>query len=246
MCRQARTRGRLLALALVVAAPVAAQDTIDPNNMQAQFAWSENAGWWNAEPRPPGGALPGVVVTDTKLTGYLWAENLGWVNLSCQNRGTCGTARFGVQNDGGRLSGLGWAENAGWIVFDPKMDGTPVAGAGVQIDTATGVFSGKAWGENVGWVSFSLANPTAAPFQVQTSWRPVTPTPSPTATRTPGGPVSTPTATGSQASPTRTPPATRTPGGTPLPSTGPPASLILLVVLGLLALSTWRRGSRQP
>jgi hypothetical protein len=161
-----------------VAGPAAAQDNVDPGDAGAQSVYQENAGWLNAEPKPPGGALPGVLVTDSELFGYVYAENLGWISLSCQNTGTCGTVQYGVLNDGnGGLSGLAWGENVGWIDFRPAIQGTPVPGTGVRIDPATGTFTGYAWGENLGWLNFGFTGPSAAPFRVTTSWRPATPTP---------------------------------------------------------------------
>src|SRR6185369_15681573 len=102
-------------LLLPSALPAVAENT-DPANDGSQWAWSENAGWVNAEPSGNGG--PGVQVGDTALTGYLWGENAGWISLSCQNTGSCGTQSYGVTNNGcGLLAGYAWAENAGWISF---------------------------------------------------------------------------------------------------------------------------------
>src|SRR5262249_21656569 len=203
----------IAALALAVAGTATAQENIDPGNTGAQYAYSANAGWWNAEPSGDGG--PGVAVSDAALTGYVWAGNLGWVSLSCQNTASCGTASYGVTNDGhGHLSGLAYAQNVGWVDFRPKQGGTPVAGAGVDIDPSTGVFSGTAYGANIGWIRLgTFATPGVAQSQIQTGWREATPTrtPSATATGTPTGAAGSGTAT---RSPTAT--ASRTPGLTPV------------------------------
>jgi Ca2+-binding RTX toxin-like protein len=147
-------------------------ENIDPGDTGAQYAWSENAGWINAEPKPPAVESPGVYVTHGGLTGSMWLENLGWLSLSCENTGSCATSSYGVVNDGaGNLSGLAWGENIGWVDFLPSIAGIPVPGAGVVIDPSTGIFDGYAWGENIGWLSFTLG-PATASSQIETSWRP--------------------------------------------------------------------------
>jgi hypothetical protein len=104
---------------------------------------------------PPGA---GVTAAEYRLTGYAWGENIGWINLSCRNGDTCGTAEFGVANDGaGNLSGFAWGENIGWINFNPTVPGSEIR-YGVTIDD-NGNFSGWAWGENIGWIRFSSAAP---------------------------------------------------------------------------------------
>ena len=109
-------------------------------------------------------------MSDFELTGSMWGENVGWISLSCTNRSTCGTASYGVVNNGhGVLSGYAWSENTGWINFGP-------ADAGVVIDPGTGDFSGRAWGENVGWITF--ASTGVNPFKVTTGWN-CSPAPSP-------------------------------------------------------------------
>jgi hypothetical protein len=121
----------------------AAAENIDPYNTGAQYGWSENTGWLNAEPGTGGG----MHVESDKVTGWVWGENIGWINLHCQNNGTCGAVNFGVVNDGaGNLSGFAWGENVGWINFGPTY-------GGVTID-ADGKMSGWAWGENIGWIHF--------------------------------------------------------------------------------------------
>lgn len=125
------------------------------------YAWSENAGWVNAQPQGPGAS--GMQVNDFDVRGWLWGENTGWISLSCRNLGTCATTSYGVANDGnGVLSGYAWSENAGWIDFGAST-------SGVTIAPATGIFNGYAWSENLGWISFQSA--VTNPFQVMTQWR---------------------------------------------------------------------------
>ena len=143
-------------------------ENIDPDDDGSQYAYGENVGWLNAEPSGDGG--PGVEVKDSKLTGYIWAENIGWVSLSCENTSSCGTANYGVTNDGnGNLKGYAWGENVGWISFSCENTGScGTVGYGVTIDPATGEFSGKAWGENIGWTTFRSTG--SVTFGVTTSW----------------------------------------------------------------------------
>ena len=125
-------------------------ENVDPYDTDAQYGWSENTGWLNAEP----GTGDGMQVAGDKLTGWVWGENIGWINLSCENNGTCGTVDYGVVNDGdGNLSGFGWGENVGWINFDPVCAGDTTNQYKVSID-ANGLMSGWAWGENIGWIHF--------------------------------------------------------------------------------------------
>src|SRR5262245_14979987 len=153
-------------------------ENIDPNNVGAQYAWAENAGWLNAEPTASG-HTPDVQVSDAALTGYMYFENLGWLSLSCENTNSCSTTSYGITNDGaGNLAGRAWSENAGWVDFSPTINGNPVGG--VTIDPSTGKFEGYAWGENIGWVSFTLP-PQLAQYQIETSWRPVVPNTPPVA-----------------------------------------------------------------
>lgn len=51
-------------------------------------------------------------------------------------------------SDASGLSGTAWGNELGWIDFKP-------AGAGVDLDTTTGIFSGKAWSQAAGWINFS-------------------------------------------------------------------------------------------
>ena len=137
-------------LALLLFCGAALAENIDPDNDGSQYAWSENVGWINLQPRGDGG--PGVEVEDTVLTGYMWGENIGWINMA--------PTEGGVLNDGaGNLSGYAWGENVGWIKFAPTY-------GGVFIDPATGEFRGYAWGENIGWINF---DPNG--FSAKTSWR---------------------------------------------------------------------------
>jgi hypothetical protein len=158
---------RLTAIGIATLAAVlpVAGENVDPDADGSQYAWSENAGWVNAE--PSGDSGPGVQVSDFALTGWMWSENAGWISLSCTNTSSCGTVEYGVTNDGhGHLGGYAWAENAGWIDFAP-----PVGGAG--IDPGSGEFSGYAWAENLGWLSLSCANTSTCgsiDYGIKTDW----------------------------------------------------------------------------
>jgi hypothetical protein len=124
--------------------PVLAEN-VDPDDSGLQYAWSENAGWINAEPGGNGG--PGMQAADFALTGWMWAENAGWISLSCENTSSCGTTAYGVQNDGhGRLRGEAWGENVGWIRFSTSWGGS------VGVDPVSGKLAGRAWAENLGWI----------------------------------------------------------------------------------------------
>jgi hypothetical protein len=144
---------RALVLALGLSGSAALAENVDPDNSGAQYAWSENTGWVNAEPGGNGGN--GMHVSDFGLAGYMWSENTGWISLSCANTASCASGSFGVTNDGhGTLGGLAWSENVGWINF------APATGA-VTVDLVSGKIGGRAWAENVGWISFT---------NVKTSW----------------------------------------------------------------------------
>jgi hypothetical protein len=159
----------LAGLALAAFAGMVLAENVDPNNDNSQFAWSENAGWLNAEPANCGNC--GLQVGTTKLTGYVWGENIGWVNMHCSNNyGPACTGspagNWGVTRNSstGALSGYAWAENAGWINMSCVNNGTcagPAGNWGVTISPSTGIFSGNAWGENIGWISFSDTSPVA-------------------------------------------------------------------------------------
>jgi len=158
----ARLRDRALLKAMILVMVVGIQpilaDTIDPNDDGSQYAWSENAGWLNAEPLGDGG--PGARIWLTRAEGWIWAENIGWISLSCVNTRTCTTVDYEVGHDGvGNLTGFAWSENAGWMSF--ACENTMSCGTvdyAVVIDPATGELSGWAWSENLGWISFSCAN----------------------------------------------------------------------------------------
>jgi hypothetical protein len=134
-----------------------AAENIDPDNIDLQFAYSENAGWLNGEPSGDGG--PGIELQTDRLTGWIWSENLGWISLACNNHGAdfCITVDYGVAHDGsGNLSGYAWGENVGWISFSCRN--TVSCGQvnyGVTVEPLTGEFSGFGWGENIGWINFS-------------------------------------------------------------------------------------------
>jgi hypothetical protein len=78
-------------------------------------AWSENAGWITFDP-----AFGGVVNDGSgNLSGYAWGENVGWISFSCEDRGTCAAASYGVVIGpcDGTFSGMAWGENIGWVSF---------------------------------------------------------------------------------------------------------------------------------
>ena len=80
------------------AVPTLAQENIDPAGSGAQYAWTENAGWLNAE--PAGNAGPGAEVGDQALTGHVCGESIDWISLSCQNTASCAANGYQVVNDG--------------------------------------------------------------------------------------------------------------------------------------------------
>ena len=128
-------------------------ENVDPYETDEQYGYSENTGWLNAEPDTG----DGMHIASDKVTGWVWGENIGWINLHCENNGTCGTASYGVVNDGvGNLSGYAWAENVGWINFDPDVPGDTANQYKVTID-GDGKLNGWAWAENIGWVHFDAA-----------------------------------------------------------------------------------------
>lgn len=101
-------------------------------------------------------------MSDSTLGGSAWSANKGFINFS--------PAQGGVLNDGtGNLSGSAWGEQLGWIDFD-----------NVSINSSTGQFSGTATGTLVGTITFDCPNYC----DVQTDWRPASPTPTPTPTPT--------------------------------------------------------------
>jgi hypothetical protein len=140
-------------------------ENVDPDADGSRYAWSENAGWINAEPSGNGG--PGLQVSDFAITGWMWGENLGWISLSCQNTGSCGTADYGIANDGhGVLTGYAWSENAGWIDFAPST-------GGATVDVATGELGGFVWSENLGWIGLSCSDTGSCgttDYGIKTGW----------------------------------------------------------------------------
>ena len=164
---------RLLAgLLLTLVAGTGVSDTIDPDDEDFQWGWSENLGHLNHEPLGDGGV--GVVVLEGAVRGWVWSPNAGWVSLSCDNTSSCDTVRFGVTHDGtGTLSGWAWGENVGWISLGCTNTGTcEILDYGVSIDQTSGHLSGWAWGENIGWISFNCTNTgtcATANFKVRTT-----------------------------------------------------------------------------
>lgn len=145
----------LITLAVV---QVGAADSIDPGNDGSQYAWSESAGWVNAEPGGDGGS--GMRVGQSTAGGWLWSETVGWISLSCVNTDSCQVADYGIQHDGlGALWGYAWSENAGWISFSCQNTGScGNVDFGVTFDLINGRFLGHAWSENLGWISFDCEN----------------------------------------------------------------------------------------
>ena len=127
----------LFCFASVAQASTGAVDTV------SRFSWSDTGGWTNW-----GTADSSVVVSDTRLSGYIWSANFGWINLA--------PSLGGVLNDGqGVLSGYAWGESIGWIDF-----------SGVSIDT-NGLFHGHTVAQNIfGTMTFDCTN-----CSVITTWR---------------------------------------------------------------------------
>jgi hypothetical protein len=163
-----KRNGLTILLAIILLPSLIQAENVDPLGDDAQYAWGENVGWFNAQPLGPGG--PGLHLHDFELTGWLWGENIGWVSLSCKNTMSCNAVPYGVTHDGnGNLGGFAWAENVGWINFFPLFDdGTGTGPTQVTIDLATGEFGGKAYGENIGWVVFDYF--TAGLHRIRTTW----------------------------------------------------------------------------
>ena len=140
-------------IVLMLITVIATAENVDSYDVGEQYGWSENTGWLNTEPS----VGDGMQVASDKVTGWVWGENIGWINLHCENNGTCGTASYGVVNDGvGNLSGYAWAENVGWINFDPDVPGDTANQYKVTID-GDDKLNGWAWAENIGWVRFDAA-----------------------------------------------------------------------------------------
>ena len=79
----------------------------------------------------------------------MWAENTGWISLSCENTNSCGTASYGVLNNGhGRLRGFAWGESIGWISFSCAN---------------TGHCAVSDYGVKTGWCQSTVAPPTGGP-----------------------------------------------------------------------------------
>lgn len=141
--------------AVLVALGVTAT-TYGQSNLSAtdKYAWGENVGWLNW--RDADGALAGVQIHPTFLSGHVWGENIGWIHLGDgspglgDSYGNVDGSDTGVNIDGtGDLSGLGWGEHIGWVNFDTGTLGSDRA----RFDLAAGRFRGYAWGENIGWIN---------------------------------------------------------------------------------------------
>lgn len=167
----------LSVLSLAGPSPVNAE-TIDPGGDGSQHAWSENAGWINAEPAGNGG--PGMDITTNGVKGWLWSENLGWISLSCENTASCATVEYRAHRDpSGELSGFAWSENAGWISLScQNTSSCATIDYRVTIDPGTGELVGYAWSENVGWLVLSCTT-TASCATVDYGVRTTVPLPDP-------------------------------------------------------------------
>ncbi len=149
----------VLVLVMGLSAPAMSSETIDPTCQDRRYAWSENAGWLNAEPLGDGG--PGLAIFDDIVFGWIWSENLGWISASCTNTDSCATVDFGLAIDTGTgdFSGWAWGENIGWISLScSNTSSCATVDYGVNVDLVTGEISGWAWSENVGWISLSCTN----------------------------------------------------------------------------------------
>ncbi len=135
-----------------------AESNVDPDH---PFAWCENLGWTNW--RQADGAVQGVNVGASFLTGFLWSENVGWINIgdgapaslcgAVPCYGNVESTDFGVNLDlDGVLHGLAWGENVGWINFD-----TAHGHDGARFDACRRRFYGFAWAENAGWINLDHA-----------------------------------------------------------------------------------------
>lgn len=147
----------LLAALVVASAPggQAAAETIDPGETGSRHAWSENAGWVNAEPAGDGG--PGLRITDEGVTGWMSLENAGWVSASCYTTGSCAEVDYGLTvSPAGEIGGFAWSENAGWIVFSCATTAScGTVSYGVTVNLVNGELAGHAWSENLGWITVS-------------------------------------------------------------------------------------------
>jgi uncharacterized repeat protein (TIGR01451 family) len=140
------------------------------NNMVGH-AWSERAGWINANP-----SFGGVELVESGSTGYflgyVWQENVGWIHLGLGAVPYPATAsqtstNYGVKvgaPDGtgkGILTGHAWSERAGWLKFDPTCAGGETCSQSFYQWTGSGEgrMSGFAWSENLGWVHLGVASP---------------------------------------------------------------------------------------
>ena len=133
-----------LVLALTpLARPAHAQSNIDAIN---KHAWGENIGWTNW--RDANGAVQGVAVGATVLSGFAWGEDIGWVNFS--GGAMAAPAQPARIQCDGRLTGYVWAENAGWINLSAVDAGKFVAIEPAAVPLACDVnHDGAADGEDI-------------------------------------------------------------------------------------------------
>lgn len=144
------------------------------------YAWSENIGWIDFQPKNSSGVPLGGVSIDSSgnVIGYAWSENIGWIRFGGLGNFPTGpgTVAANAKIVGSDL--IGWAracsgmyktsmteshitcdgnENSrtdgwdGWI----SLGGTNY---GVKLNSTNDAFSGYAWGSDViGWINFTLS-----------------------------------------------------------------------------------------
>ena len=118
--------------------------TIDPDNADYQWSWSENwwyMNWWDENSN--------VIITDSTITWYIWNDNYGWINLA--------PSQAWVLNDWNWvLSWNAWWENIWYIDF-----------AWITIDT-NWFFQ---WNTTVSNSVLGTINFDWASFRLYTDWR---------------------------------------------------------------------------
>jgi Bacterial TSP3 repeat len=170
----------LLHLAALAAALPAAAGTSTLGEGDS-YAWAANLGWIEMIPNRPAPG-DGVIVTDTRLSGFAWSDSTGWLNFGDGTPGnfirysnSTGTDS-GVNHDGaGNLSGLAWSANLGWINFGWAA---PANANRPRFDLISGGFTGYAWCPNAGWINLgagllktdSICRPDADGDGISDAW----------------------------------------------------------------------------
>lgn len=155
---------RLTAVLILTGITALHAENVDPESTGLHWAWSENAGWINAQPSGPGG--PGLEADNSTVRGWLWSANVGWISANCSNTNSCVKVDYGLSlkpnlEKPGRMHLVGriWSENAGWIVSHCLVtDSCDQVSYGLEVEIETGLVQGYAWSENMGWLSFTCAN----------------------------------------------------------------------------------------